>query len=62
MEKSRETDNKTQEKEKQNKKHNTICVGQHYTQDTKNVRFIWWKMWLGFLDSTVVFFIHILYF
>jgi hypothetical protein len=25
---------KTQE-DKQNKKHNTICVGHHYTQDTK---------------------------
>ena len=28
----------TQDKEKQNKKHNTICVGHHYTQrNTTNV-------------------------
>jgi len=25
--------NKTQDEDKQNKKHNTICVGHHHTQD-----------------------------
>ena len=26
---------KTQDEDKQIKKHNTICVGHHYTQDTR---------------------------
>jgi hypothetical protein len=29
------TIHKTQDEDKQNIKHNTICVGHHYTQDTR---------------------------
>jgi hypothetical protein len=36
------TGNKVQDKDKQNKKHNTICVGHHYTQaSTKNIIKTW---------------------
>jgi hypothetical protein len=29
------TIHKTEDEDKQNKKHNTICVGQHHTQDKR---------------------------
>jgi len=28
----------TKDEEKQNNKHNTICVGHHYTQDTRRIQ------------------------
>ena len=38
MRKTRETGNIGQDEEKQNKKHNTVCVGYHHTQaNTNNV-------------------------
>ena len=34
--KTRETGNIGQDEEKQNKKHNTVCVGHHHTQTNTN--------------------------